>query len=128
MRGIGKTEDVVRHIVPLHRVPARTQRKPTVECVDGGAVLAHELIGGHRNLIQPFAIDPGRAEFALSLDHERRSRHAEILRHLAERLEDHRVFKVAEIGTVDARERQGAGVRLAAGHRIRTPGHGAGWH
>jgi len=54
MRGIGKTEDVVRHIVPPHRTPARTDRKPTAEFADDKAVLAHELIGGQRNLIQPF--------------------------------------------------------------------------
>ena len=48
----------------------------------------------------------------------------EIIRHDPERFEDHRVVKVTEIGTVDARERHGSGVRLVAGHRVRTPDHG----
>jgi hypothetical protein len=34
VRRIGETEDTVRDIVPTHRVPARTERKPTAEFVD----------------------------------------------------------------------------------------------
>src|SRR2546422_8288406 len=47
-----------------------------------------------------------------------------IIRYIAERLEDHRVLKVAEIRTIDARERHSSRVGLISVHRVRTPEHG----
>jgi hypothetical protein len=47
-----------------------------------------------------------------------------IIRHVAERLEDHRIFKVADTGTIDTRERHSSGARLTSDHHVRTPQHG----
>jgi hypothetical protein len=47
---VGEIEDVVRDIVPPHRVPAWIQRKATAEFVDDVVVPANDPIGWHRNL------------------------------------------------------------------------------
>ena len=55
VRRIGETENAIGDIVPAHRVPQRTQRKPAAEFVDDVVVLAHDLIGEDRDLTRPFA-------------------------------------------------------------------------
>jgi hypothetical protein len=66
VRRIGETENTVRDNVAPHRVPTRTERKPTAEFVDDVMVLAHDLIGGHRDLVRPFAVDPACAQFTFA--------------------------------------------------------------
>src|SRR5258708_5819521 len=53
VRRIGETENVVRDVVPMHRVPARTKRKPTAEFVDEAVVFSNDLISPHCDLIPP---------------------------------------------------------------------------
>jgi hypothetical protein len=43
VRGIGETETTIRDIVPPHRVPGRTQRKPTAEFVDDKIVASRRV-------------------------------------------------------------------------------------
>ena len=58
VRRIGETENTVPDIVPSHRVPAQTERKPTAEFVHDVVVPAHDLIGAHCDLVRPFTVDP----------------------------------------------------------------------
>ena len=62
VRGAGETENAVRDMVPPHRDPARTERKPTAEFVDDMVVLAHDLIAESRATCSgPFTADLVRA-------------------------------------------------------------------
>jgi hypothetical protein len=48
----------------------------------------------------------------------------EILRHVAECLEDHGFFELAKAWAFDMRQRHCSGVRPVTGHRVRVPDHG----
>jgi hypothetical protein len=63
-------------------------------------------VGGQNDLIRKIAVEPALAvlPFPPRHTHKRGSPKPEILRHLAEALEDHRVFELAKVRITTARE------------------------
>jgi len=74
----------------------------------GPAVLAGASVGGQNDLMRELAVEPALAVLPFPLRHARKrgSLEAEIVRHLAEALEDHRVCEFAKVRITTARERQ----------------------
>jgi hypothetical protein len=125
IRRIGEAEDDARGSVPRHRVPARTQRHVSAEVVNDAVVLPHHLIRRQCNLIWPLAVNPAACQLALSPRHlAERSAAAKIFRQIAENLQDHRVFVLAQIGVPLSRKRNGACNLLFAGHSLSAPKSG----
>jgi hypothetical protein len=64
-----KAENVILDALPPNRMSARTERQVAAEIMCDNVILAGHLLGEQRDLIRPFAVDPGSRKFAFAPVH-----------------------------------------------------------